>query len=71
MLDISEYVTGSAQPKLNQAKLNSIPLIYPPESARNEFAAFVTQVDKLRFETQQQIEKLEVLKKSLMQEYFG
>ena len=38
---------------------------------QQEFADFVTQVDKLRFDVQQQIEKLETLKQSLMQEYFG
>ena len=30
MIDISHYVTGTAQPKLNQAKLNTIPIPEPP-----------------------------------------
>ena len=51
--------------------LASTEIEYPPIQLQQEFAAFVAQVDKLRFETQQQIEKLETLKKSLMQEYFG
>lgn len=38
---------------------------------QQQFADFVAQVDKLRFDVQQQIEKLETLKQSLMQEYFG
>jgi restriction endonuclease S subunit len=29
MLDISPYITGTAQPKLNQAKLNQIPIPIP------------------------------------------
>lgn len=40
-------------------------------SSQLGFEDFVTQVDKLRFDVQQQIEELETLKKSLMQEYFG
>ena len=51
--------------------LASTEIEYPPIQLQQEFADFVAQVDKLRFETQQQIEKLETLKKSLMQEYFG
>ena len=51
--------------------LASTEIEYPPIQLQQEFAAFVAQVDKLRFKTQQQIEKLEMLKKSLMQEYFG
>ena len=51
--------------------LASTEIGYPPIQFQQEFAAFVAQVDKLRFATQRQIEKLETLKKSLMQEYFG
>lgn len=40
-------------------------------SFQNEFANFVKEVDKSKFEVQQSLEKLETLKKSLMQKYFG
>lgn len=36
-----------------------------------EFESFKKQVDKSKFEIQQSLEKLEILKKSLMQQYFG
>ena len=58
-------------PSLTKADLLKIEMPLPPLALQQEFADFVSQVDKLRFETQQQIEKLETLKKSLMQEYFG
>lgn len=45
--------------------------IVPPIELQEEFSRFVQQVDKLRFAIQEQIEKLETLKASLMQEYFG
>ena len=43
----------------------------PPLDYQNEFASFVVQTDRLRLTIQQSLDKLEVLKKSLMQEYFG
>ena len=46
MLDISQYVTGTAQPKLNQAKLNSIPIPVPEEEEIKMYLAFVKQSDK-------------------------
>ena len=38
---------------------------------QNQFAAFVEQTDKSKLAIQQSLDKLELLKKSLMQEYFG
>ena len=43
----------------------------PPIERQRDFSEFVWQVNKLRFNVQQQIDKLELLKSSLMQEYFG
>ena len=70
---IKSLAHGSAKsmsniPKSELAKL-LIPL--PPLALQQEFAAFVTQVDKSRFIAQQQIEKLQMLYDSLAQEYFG
>lgn len=62
---------GSSQPNLSAKSVKQFKIPLPPLALQQEFADFVAQVDKLRFETQQQIEKLETLKKSLMQEYFG
>lgn len=71
LIDISEYITGTAQPKLNQAKLNTMLFCWPPLSLQNQFAAFVERVDQQKQTVQQSLEKLELLKKALMQEYFG
>ena len=71
MIDISEYVTGSAQPKLNQAMLNSMMFPIPNSQLLNQYFEFVNQIDKSKFEIQKSLEKLETLKKSLMQKYFG
>ena len=42
-----------------------------PINLQQQFAAFVEQVDKSKFEIQKSLEKLETLKKALMQKCFG
>lgn len=71
LIDISDQITGSAQPKLNQARLNAMEFMYPPIKRQEQFASFVAQVDKSKLAVQQSIDQLETLKKSLMQKYFG
>ena len=56
---------------LNFDSIRSLRLIVPPLTLQKEFAAFVSEVDKSKLAVKQSLEKLETLKKSLMQEYFG
>ncbi len=67
----SKIASGSAQPQLPISTMNKIQIIIPEIGKQKEFAAFVHQVDKLKLTTQKSLKKLEILKKSLMQEYFG
>ena len=46
-------------------------IILPPMEMQKKFLAFVEQTDKAKLAIQQSLNKLELLKKSLMQEYFG
>ena len=46
-------------------------LIDAPIEEQKQFTAFVSQVDKSKLSIQQGLEKLETLKESLMQQYFG
>ena len=68
---IDKYVTGSAQPKLNQAKLNSIPIMNPPLALQREFAAFVAEVDKSKLTLRETVATLDQLYRAKLQEYFG
>jgi type I restriction enzyme S subunit len=43
-IDLKPYVTGTAQPKMNQAKMNSIPVPLPPLAEQHRI---VTKVDEL------------------------
>ena len=56
---------------LNFNAINSLKLLVPPIEVQDAFISFVEQTDKLKFDTKQALEKLEILKKSLMQQYFG
>ena len=46
-------------------------VVLPPIDLQNQFAAFVERVDQQKQTVQQSLEKLELMKKALMQEYFG
>ena len=61
----------SAQKNINLKILSELKIIVPPIELQNQFAAFVEQTDKSKLAVQQSLDKLELLKKSLMQEYFG
>ena len=50
--------------------LGELDFIVPPLALQNEFAAFVEHVDEQKQTVQQSLEKLELMKKALMQEYF-
>lgn len=63
--------SGAAQPGINAKKYGSLQIPVPPIDLQKEFVAFIKQIDKSKIEFQQSLEKLETLKKSLMQQYFG
>jgi type I restriction enzyme S subunit len=43
-IDLKPYVTGTAQPKMNQAKMNSIPIALPPEAEQHRIVAKVDEL---------------------------
>ena len=68
---IRSNMGGAAITRLTIAKLQKIMIIVPPLPLQNQFAAFVERVDQQKQTVQQSLEKLELMKKALMQEYFG
>lgn len=64
-------VSGSASPHINVGDIKALEIIAPPSEIQNQFSTFVEQVDQQKQTVQQSLEKLELLKKALMQEYFG
>lgn len=64
-------VHGQTRSRISSGQIADMPIFIPPLNLQNIFAAFVQQVDKSKFEIQKSLEKLETLKKALMQRYFG
>lgn len=70
---IQNIATGSAKSMSNISKerLEKLAIILPSLHLQNDFAALVERVDQQKQTIQQSLEKLKLMKKSLMQEYFG
>ena len=71
-----EYLEGlskrtAGQDGIQMDKLKAYPFPYPPMELQEQFAAFVEQTDKSKLAVQKGLQELEILKKSLMQQYFG
>lgn len=62
---------GGARDNLSLQNIADLQIPVVPMELQNQFAAFVEQTDKSKFEIQKSLEKLETLKKALMQKYFG
>lgn len=63
--------SGAAQPGINAKKYGSLQIPVAPIHEQNQFAAFVTQVDKSKVAVQKALDEAQLLFDSLMQEYFG
>ena len=68
---IAEKSSGSTVTGIRSKLLEQLTIPVPPRADQKKFAAFVEQTDKSKLKIQQSLDKLELLKKSLMQEYFG
>ena len=79
LCNLLEYATASfmgdthgiGMMHLTKSGMEQTELIVPPMELQEQFAVFVEQTDKSKLAIQQSLDKLELLKKSLMQEYFG
>ena len=68
---VEQSKVGVAQQNFGAKALAKMPIVVPPMELQEQFATFVEQTDKSKLVIQQSLDKLELLKKSLMQEYFG
>jgi type I restriction enzyme S subunit len=63
--------SGAIMAGINVTKLKQIFVHVPPLELQNQFVAFVEKNEKTKSKIQKSLEKLETLKKALMQKYFG
>ena len=69
-IDISPFITGSAQPKINQKNLNKIPIVIPPKNIMNKNASILSNYDKLIENNTRRIEILEEMAQRIYKEWF-
>lgn len=68
---LEEQAPQVAQKNINLQILSDLKVMVPSMENQQEFLTFVEWVEKSKLTIQQSLDKLEMLKKSLMQEYFG
>lgn len=68
---IEDMAVGQTMPNLNVPIVSAFKIIRPPIKVQNRYYAFVSRVDKAKLAAQKSLQELEMLKKSLMQQYFG
>lgn len=71
MADYSSIASGTTFAELKIFSLKKCKIFNVPTELQNQFAAFVEQTEKTKTTISESLEKLETLKKALMQEYFG
>lgn len=71
--NIKAISSGSAKSMSNISKerLCELKIILPPIRLQQQFVDFVRQTDQSKLTIQQSLDKLQTLKKALMQQYFG
>ncbi len=63
--------SGSTFAEFKIFLLKDLDILTPPRAVQEQFATFVHQVDKLKFEVQKSLDETQLLFDSLMQKYFG
>ena len=68
---LAEEINMALKGILSKSKLEGKEFIVPPIEQQKQFANFVAQVNKSKFEVQKALDKAQLLFDSLMQKYFG
>lgn len=69
-IKLNDFITGMAQPKLNKAKLDSIPIPLPMEPEQKRIAGCLSSLDDLVAAEARKLDTLKIHKKGLMQQLF-
>lgn len=74
VMDLQPYITGSAQPKLSQAKLNYIPIPLPPLPEQKRIIGILSDrlstIDKARAATEAQLKAAKALPAAYLRQVF-
>ena len=69
-IKLDDFITGMAQPKLNKAMLDKIPIPHPDVPEQQRIADCLTSLDDLIAAQTQKLDALKTHKKGLMQQLF-
>ena len=64
-------IKGIGVPDLHLNQIRDFDIILPSYDKQNEFAAFIEELDKSKVTIQKSLDRLNLLYKALLQEYFG
>lgn len=70
-IDLGLLNNGSSVPQINNKDIAPLIISIPPIELQEQFATFVSKIDKSRLTIQQVLSKMELEQKVLMQECFG
>ena len=70
MINLQDFLTGMAQPKLNRAKLDIIPIPLPEKKEQQKIVDCLSEIDTMIKEQSNKVEQLKAHKKGLMQGLF-
>lgn len=70
MTNLQDFLTGMAQPKLNRAKLDIIPIPLPEEEEQQKIANCLSEIDTMITQESNKVKQLKAHKKGLMQGLF-
>ena len=70
-IDFTKYQDAGDLKKITQKPFMKMMFIDPPQEIQKQYSDFVEQIDKSKLTIQRSCDKLKVLKKALMQRYFG
>lgn len=68
---VLDKVRGGTQKFISLGDIRRLKVCLPPLEVQKQFAAFVTQADKLKAAVQKALDEAQLLFDSLMQKYFG
>jgi len=69
-LDLTDYLTGIAQPKLNKAMLDKIPILLPKPAEQHRIATCLSSLDDLIAAQNDRLAALQTHKQGLLQQLF-
>ena len=68
---IQEHTRGATLQQINLSDLREQKILVPPIELQTQMEIFIIKIEKSKLAIQQSLDKLEMLKKALMQQYFG